>query len=110
MSAADQPRTLRWAVRAGGHTLAVETRDRHDWTDDHSQSVARVGALAEIPWSDPLSMSQIRCREAVAAAYAWGEPREVTHRRAVEMLCVHNGWTEIRDGDVCAVFAAEVQS
>lgn len=104
---ADEKRLMIWNVKMGNHEFTVETRDKHDWADDHSKDTVRVGAIAEIPWRDPIAMKDvIRHREATSPMDAWNEPREVTHKRAIEFMAHNNGFTKIEDGDIVAVFEA----
>lgn len=99
--------TMRWRVKMGGREFCVETRDKHDWVDEHSDQTIRTGAFAEIPWRDP-ARSSFTVAESVVSTGSWNEAREVTHRSAIEKLAHDNDCTEEKDGEVVAVFSAEV--
>ena len=99
--------TMRWRVTMGGRVFRVETRDRYDWANDHSDQKIRTGAFADIAWSEPERFA-FDAPEAVVSMNSHNEAREVTHRRAIESLAHANDCTEERDGEVVAVFTAEV--
>lgn len=88
-----QPHTLRWLVTLrGGMVVQVETRDRRDWLDDHTNRTAVVGAIAEIPWRDPAA-NIVRVRETTYANDGMvPRDRESDHRMAVEILGANNDW------------------
>jgi hypothetical protein len=103
----EHKRLMIWIVKMGGHAFAVETRDNRDWVDDFSDATMRIGAIAEVPWREPITgTDKLPTREATSAMNKWNEDREVTHRRAIEMLAHHNHFTEVKDGVVVAVFEA----
>ncbi len=84
-----------------------QPRDQHGWADEHSDQTIRTGAFAEIPWRDP-ARSSFTVAESVVSMGSWNEAREVTHRSAIEKLAHDNDCTEEKDGEVVAVFSAEV--
>lgn len=99
-----QPHTLRWLITTReGATVQVETRDRRDWCDDHTNHTLVVGAVAEIPWRDPAS-NTAKVRECSYNNDGLAKPnRESDHRMAVEILGANNDWyvTNIaRNGEV----------
>lgn len=99
-----QPHTLRWLITTkDGTVVQVETRDRRDWCDDHTNTTMVVGAFAEIPWRDPAS-NTAKVRECSYPNDGLAKrDRESDHRMAVEILGANNDWfvTSIaRNGEV----------
>jgi hypothetical protein len=88
-----QPHTLRWLVGTReGQTIQVDTRDKIDWCDDHSNMTVVVGAFAEVPLRDPAAMT-VKVRESTFSSDMSGFPgRESDHRMAVEILGANNDW------------------
>lgn len=91
-----QPHTLRWLMTTDeGAVIRVETRDKSDWCDDHTNRTMVVGAFAEIPWRDPAA-NTAKAREAPYSNDGMGpRDREADHRMAVEVLGAYNDWTVV---------------
>lgn len=90
-------RVLMWNVVTTEHgEIPVETRDKIDWVDEHSDQTIRVGAFAELPYSYFFSrkeaVKEVDTKEISVGFDDWCEPRETTHRSAIAALCEANGW------------------
>jgi hypothetical protein len=77
--------------------IPVETRDKIDWVDEHSDATIVTGAYAEIPYSYFFGrrelLEEIQVKEISVSPDDWCEPRETTHRAAIAALCEANEWS-----------------